>query len=118
MFFQPKRVDKPWGYEVWFAHAENYVGKIIHINQGCQLSLQYHVEKDETIFCFKGQAFLVYEKDGVLLDEPLTEGSSFRVHPGTKHRLKAGEGGCDILEASTAQVDDVVRLQDDYGRVV
>ncbi len=117
MFFQPKRVEKPWGYEVWFAQAEKYVGKVIHIDEGNQLSLQYHVVKDETVFCLKGNARFVYEKDGVLVDEVFPEGMSFRVKPGMRHRLKAGEGGCDILEASTPETDDVVRLEDNYGRI-
>lgn len=116
MFFEPKRVEKPWGYEIWFAHTEQYVGKVIHINEGFKLSLQYHQEKDETLHCFQGNAVLVYEKEGVLVEEVMKQGRSFHVSPGTKHRLKGGEGGCDILEASTSQIEDVVRLEDDYGR--
>lgn len=116
MFLLPRRVEKPWGYEIWFAHTDLYVGKILHINQGASLSLQYHQEKDETLYCHQGVALLTYEKDGQLVEEILPPGHAFRVRPGTKHRLRGGEGGCDVLEASTSQVDDVVRLQDDYGR--
>ncbi len=116
MFFLPRRVAKPWGYEIWFAHTEKYVGKIIHVNAGQQLSLQYHVHKDETLFCLNGRAILVYEKDGILVEEIFEIGKSFHVLPGTKHRLKAGSESCDMLEASTSEVDDVIRLQDDYGR--
>lgn len=116
MFFQPKRVEKPWGYEIWFAQTDAYVGKIIHVNKHSQLSLQYHMKKDETLYCLNGEAIIVFEKDGVLVEEPLKLGQSFRVLPGTKHRLKAIDHDCDILEASTAEVEDVVRVQDDYGR--
>ncbi|MSR84957.1 cupin domain-containing protein [Candidatus Uhrbacteria bacterium] len=116
MFSEPKRVEKPWGYEIWFAHTEAYVGKVIHVDKGAQLSLQYHEKKDETMYCLSGEAILVYEKNGVLVEEPFLPGTSFHVLPGMKHRLKAGHVDCDVLEASTSQVDDVVRLQDDYGR--
>jgi mannose-6-phosphate isomerase len=116
MFFQPKRIEKPWGHEIWFAHADTYVGKIIHVRAGQQLSLQYHERKDETLHCLQGDAVLVFAKDGQLTESPLLPGQSFRVLPGTTHRLRAGSTDCDILEASTAEVDDVVRVQDDYGR--
>ena len=116
MFFTPTRVEKPWGYEIWFAHTEQYVGKIIHINEGAKLSLQYHEEKDETVYCYQGEAIFVYEEEGMLKEAILAPGQSFHVVPTQKHRLIGGKGGCDILEASTSQVHDVVRLQDDYGR--
>ncbi len=117
MFFTPKRVEKPWGFEIWFAETDAYVGKIIHVNAGAELSLQYHERKDETMHCLHGDARLVFEKDGVLVEEIFYPGQSFRVLPGMKHRLKAGKEDCKILEASTAEVDDVIRLQDAYGRV-
>ena len=116
MFFEPKRVEKPWGFEVWFAHTDAYVGKLIHVNAGHQLSLQYHVKKDETMYCLNGDARLVYEKDGELVEEKFVQGQSVHITPGTKHRLKAGESDCEVLEASTTEVDDVVRIQDSYGR--
>ncbi len=117
MFFKPKRVEKPWGFEVWFAETDAYVGKIIHVNAGAELSLQYHEKKDETMYCLRGDAFLVFEKDGVFVEEIFHPGQSFRVLPGMKHRLMAGKEDCEILEASTAEVNDVIRLQDAYGRV-
>lgn len=118
MFFAPKRVDKPWGFELWFAQTEAYVGKLIHVNAGAQLSLQYHEKKDETMYCLNGTAILVHEKDGQLIEEAFPSGHSFRIIPGTRHRLKAGAADCEILEASTPEVDDVIRVQDDYGRIV
>ncbi|MFZ2804734.1 MAG: cupin domain-containing protein [Patescibacteria group bacterium] len=116
MKFFPKRVDKPWGYESWWAHNDKYVGKLIHVDANKRLSWQYHTKKDETMFCLSGNAVLVHEQDGKVIEETLKPGESFRISPGTKHRLKAGAGGCDVLEASTPEVDDVVRLEDDYGR--
>lgn len=116
MFFEPKRVEKPWGFEVWFAHTDAYVGKLIHVNAGAQLSLQYHEKKDETMYCLSGDGRLVYEKENVLVEEVFLVGQSIRIVPGMKHRLKAGNSDCEILEASTAEVEDVIRLQDDYGR--
>jgi len=116
MKFFPKRVDKPWGYEAWWAHNEHYVGKLIHVDAGKRLSWQYHNVKDETMYCLSGDAILVVEEEGKIAELTLNPGESFRITPGTKHRLKAGVGGCDVLEASTPQVEDVVRLDDDYGR--
>jgi mannose-6-phosphate isomerase-like protein (cupin superfamily) len=114
-FEQPKRVEKPWGYELWWAHNERYVGKLLHIKAGSQLSLQYHVEKDETIHLFRGQMVLVLGDVKNLVDHPMREGDSYRVKPGTVHRMRAVTD-CDVLEVSTPEVDDVVRVQDDYGR--
>ena len=116
MFFTPKRVEKPWGYEIWFAHTDQYVGKILHVNEGCQLSLQYHEQKDETIYCLRGNIVIVLEQEGSFVDLSLPVGQSIRIQPYTKHRLRGGEGGGDALEASTSQVEDVVRCADDYGR--
>jgi mannose-6-phosphate isomerase-like protein (cupin superfamily) len=117
MKFFPKRVEKPWGYESWWAHADRYVGKLIHVDEGKRLSWQFHEHKDETMHCLSGSAILVHEdQNGKIIEEPLKPGESFRITPGMKHRLKAGVGGCDVLEASTPEVDDVIRLEDDYGR--
>ncbi|MFA5186257.1 MAG: cupin [Patescibacteria group bacterium] len=116
MFFEPKRIEKPWGFEVWFAQTDVYVGKLIHVNAHAQLSLQYHEKKDETMYCLNGDAILVFEKDDVLVEEVFRQGRSFRIVPGTKHRLKAGDHDCEILEVSTSEVEDVIRLKDDYGR--
>jgi len=116
MLFEPKRHEKPWGYEIWFAQTDRYVGKIIYVRAGQQLSLQYHQHKDETMYCMSGDARVVHEQEGRLIEVLFSSGMSFRVTPGTKHRLKAGETDCRILEASTPEVDDVIRLQDDFGR--
>lgn len=112
----PRRVEKPWGHELIWADSPRYVGKILHVRAGESLSLQYHREKEETIHLLTGSMrFWV----GPLGAEPseigLQAGESFHILPGTVHRMEALED-CDILEASTPHLDDVVRLQDRYGR--
>ena len=114
-FDQPRRVEKPWGYELWWAQTEKYVGKLLHVKAGCQLSLQYHVKKDETIHLAAGRLVLVLQEGERLVDHELKVGESFRVHPGTIHRMRAVTD-CDVWEVSTPEVEDVVRVQDDYGR--
>lgn len=112
-----QRVDKPWGYELIWAHTDRYVGKILHINAGESLSLQYHERKDETIHVLAGEmVFLVGEQESDLEEVRLEEGMSFRIRPGLRHRMEAITD-CDLLEASTPEVEDVVRLEDRYGRV-
>lgn len=113
-----KRVDKPWGYELWWARTERYVGKILHVNQGESLSLQYHNVKDETILIQAGR--LRFEtraagEAGPLAALEMKPGDVFHITPGTVHRMTALED-CDILEVSTPELDDVVRLEDRYGR--
>jgi mannose-6-phosphate isomerase len=115
LFQRPKRVEKPWGHELWWGQTDRYVGKLLHITAGSQLSLQFHRQKDETIHLFRGEMILVLEEDGQLVDHPMLAGQSFRVHPGTVHRMRAVTD-CDVLEVSTPEVEDVVRVQDDYGR--
>jgi mannose-6-phosphate isomerase-like protein (cupin superfamily) len=114
-FKQPKRVEKPWGHELWWAQTDRYVGKLLHVKAGSQLSLQYHVKKDETIHLARGEMILVLQEDGRLVDHAMTAGQSYHVRPGTVHRMRAVTD-CDVLEVSTPEVDDVVRVQDDYGR--
>ncbi|HTN52217.1 MAG TPA: cupin domain-containing protein [Anaeromyxobacter sp.] len=114
-FERPKRVEKPWGHELWWAQSERYVGKILHVKAGTQLSLQYHERKDETIHLWSGEMVLVLQEDGKLVDHSMQPGESYRVRPGTVHRMRAITD-CDVLEVSTPEVDDVVRVQDDYGR--
>ncbi|HKV11571.1 MAG TPA: cupin domain-containing protein [Thermoanaerobaculia bacterium] len=111
-----RRVDKPWGYELIFAHTDRYVGKILHVNPGQALSLQYHVVKDETLYLAEGEVELVVEQDGALTSLVLRGGDSYHITPNTRHRMVAGEEGCDIIEVSTPELDDVVRLEDRYGR--
>ena len=114
-FEKPKRVEKPWGYELWWAQTDRYVGKLLHVKAGSQLSLQYHVKKDETIHLFRGRMVLVLGDGKELVDHEMREGESYRVKPGTIHRMRAVTD-CDILEVSTPEVEDVVRLEDAYGR--
>ena len=110
------RVDKPWGYELRWAITDRYLGKLIHITGGHSLSLQYHVQKDETIYVASGVLDLVLEDaDGELRTHRMTEGMSARVPPGRRHRFVAVEDS-DLFEVSAPEIDDVVRLQDAYGR--
>lgn len=111
-----RRVEKPWGYELIFAHTDRYAGKILHVNPGQALSLQYHNRKDETLFMKEGEVELVVEEDGSMVRTVLRGGDSYRIRPTVKHRMVAGGDGCDIIEVSTPELDDVVRLEDRYGR--
>jgi mannose-6-phosphate isomerase-like protein (cupin superfamily) len=110
------RVNKPWGYELIWAKTGGYVGKIIHINKGHQLSLQYHNIKEETIFVVAGRMTLLIENDhGVLEEVPLSAGEAHHIPIKRKHRF-IGTEDCDVAEVSTPHLDDVVRLEDNYGR--
>ena len=109
------RVEKPWGYELHWARTDRYVGKIIHVNKGHALSLQYHSVKDETIFLWSGRLLFEIEVDGKLTGRDMSPGEAVHITPGTVHRMTALEDS-DILEASTPELDDVVRLEDRYGR--
>jgi mannose-6-phosphate isomerase len=113
---KPVRVEKPWGHELIWAHTDRYVGKILHVKAGHSLSLQYHLKKDETIHLFTGKLRFQFGLDGEALSERVLEpGESFRIDPLLRHRMIAVTD-CDILEASTPELDDVVRLEDRYGR--
>ena len=105
------RVDKPWGYEIRWAITDRYLGKILHVNRGEALSLQYHERKDECILLQKG--VLDLELDGAV--HRLQPGDSVHITPGMRHRMTAVED-CDIFEVSTPELEDVVRLEDRYGR--
>jgi len=110
------RVDKPWGYELRWAITDRYLGKLIHVNAGHSLSLQYHVQKDESIFIQAGVLDLVLEDDnGTVNTHRMTAGMSARVRPGRRHRFVAVED-TDLFEVSSPEIDDVVRLEDSYGR--
>ena len=112
----PRRVDKPWGYELIWAEAPAYVGKILHIDAGESLSLQYHEIKDETIHMLKGSIRFQSGTSASDLEEvTLGPGESVRIAPYTIHRMEA-LSECDILEVSTPHLDDLVRLEDRYGR--
>jgi len=109
-------VKKPWGWENRFAVTDKYLGKVIHINSGEMLSLQYHRQKDETLLVVKGAMDLQLENDrGQMETHRLTPGMSRRVIPGRKHRM-IGVEDCEFFEVSTPEIDDVVRLEDKYGR--
>ncbi len=113
---EESRVDKPWGYEIRWAVTERYLGKIIHVNQGEALSLQYHERKDEWLLVSKGAVDIeIGGLDGVLETHRMCAGDSVHLPPHTRHRLTAVEDA-DIFEVSTAEIDDVVRLEDRYGR--
>ncbi len=109
-------VPKPWGWEKIWANTDRYVGKILHINAGHALSVQYHVRKDETVYLLAGQLkYWVRDENGEMRDMNLAVGEAFRITPGTVHYMEA-VSDCDILETSTPDLDDVVRLKDRYGR--
>jgi mannose-6-phosphate isomerase-like protein (cupin superfamily) len=110
-----RRVEKPWGFELIWAHTERYVGKLLHVNAGHALSLQYHNKKDETIHVQSGTLKLVVDEGQGLIDKEMKAGESYHIKPLTKHRMVAVTD-CDILEVSTPELDDVVRLEDRYGR--
>jgi mannose-6-phosphate isomerase len=109
------RVPKPWGHELIWAHADRYVGKILHINAGHELSVQYHEKKDETVHLLSGEIVYRVQTGEVLQDVRLKMGESFRITPGTVHQMIAVTD-CDVLEVSTPELDDVIRLSDKYGR--
>ena len=112
-----QRVEKPWGHELIWARTERYVGKVLHIKKGHALSLQYHQKKDETVHVLRGKMRFQTGAEGEeLKDRVLGPGESFHIPPLLRHRMIAEED-CDILEASTTELDDVVRLEDRYGRV-
>ena len=115
--FEARRVEKPWGWELIWAVADAYVGKTLFVRAGESLSLQFHREKDESWFVESGRARLELGDAGqeALDEEIVTAGACFRFRPGTVHRVTALED-TTILEVSTPQLDDVVRLEDRYGR--
>jgi mannose-6-phosphate isomerase len=112
-----RRVPKPWGHETIWAHTETYVGKVLFVRAGHSLSLQFHREKDEAWFVQSGRARLELGEVGatILNEEVVTAGAAFHYVPGTVHRVTALED-TTILEVSTPHLDDVVRLEDAYGR--
>jgi mannose-6-phosphate isomerase-like protein (cupin superfamily) len=109
-------VDKPWGHELIWAKTDRYVGKILHVRAGEALSLQYHHVKDETIMVLSGRLVLEFFAEGSPLKaHELGPREPFHVTPGLRHRMVAIED-TDVLEVSTPELDDVVRLEDRYGR--
>lgn len=113
----PTQVDKPWGHELIWANTDRYVGKILHVKAGHALSLQFHERKDETIHLLRGEMRFWAGPAADRLEEiELREGESYRIVPRTVHRMEAVTD-VDVLEASTPDLDDVVRVEDRYGRV-
>ena len=115
--FAVRRVEKPWGYELIWALTDVYCGKVLFVKAGASLSLQFHKEKDESWYVQSGRAKLELGKagQGVLDEEVISAGAAFHYEPGTVHRVSALED-TTILEVSTPHLDDVVRLEDRYGR--
>jgi len=111
----PYRVEKPWGHELIWARTDHYVGKILHVKAGHTLSCQYHNVKDETMHVLRGELILRIGTVGRLEERPFRAGESMRVLPGVVHQIEAVTD-TDVLEASTPELDDLVRLSDRYGR--
>jgi mannose-6-phosphate isomerase len=109
-------VPKPWGEERIFAETSRYAGKLIIIRRGESLSYQYHNFKDETVHVLSGTLGLELEQGGLRSTIALAEGEALRIEPGTKHRMFATEVDCTLVEVSSPELDDVVRLEDRYGR--
>jgi mannose-6-phosphate isomerase len=110
------KVDKPWGHELHWAKTERYVGKVLHVKAGHALSLQYHNIKDETIFLWTGKILLAIQEGESMVEREMLPGESRHISPGTIHRMTAIEDS-NIFEVSTPELDDVVRVEDRYGRV-
>ena len=108
-------INKPWGHEEIWAETDKYVGKILRINKGHQLSRQYHKVKDESIYVLKGLLILELGEDPIEV-KILKEGENYRITPNTVHRFRSLYDPVTLVEISTPEIDDVVRLQDDYGR--
>ncbi|HTK40746.1 MAG TPA: cupin [Gemmatimonadales bacterium] len=111
----PYRIDKPWGYELVWARTDQYVGKILHVKAGHILSLQYHNFKDETMHVLRGELVLRTKEGEQLVSRPFREGETVHIPPKLIHQIEAVQDS-DVLEASTPQLDDLVRLEDRYGR--
>ncbi|MDO8644853.1 MAG: cupin domain-containing protein [bacterium] len=111
-----KKIEKPWGYELIWAHTERYAGKILVIEKGKRLSYQYHEKKEETFFLLEGAIRLEFsENGGVRQIKNLKPGDFFHVPPQLRHRIEAVENS-RVLEVSSPELGDVVRLEDDYNR--
>lgn len=114
---EQRQVSKPWGHEIIFAVTKDYVGKLLMIKAGHQLSLQFHKVKEETIYLQSGEMrFQIENEAGIMEEYLLTPGKSFHILPNRKHRMIAVQD-CEVFEVSTPHLEDVVRLEDKYGRV-
>ena len=110
------RVEKPWGHEIRWAITDSYLGKILRIEPGHRLSRQYHQVKDESIYVLDGTLVLELGMGDEIEKVILKAGGTWRIQPHVVHRFAAPSDGCTLVEVSTPQIDDVVRLEDDYGR--
>lgn len=113
-----KRVDKPWGHEIIWANSDRIAGKVLNIKKGHRLSLQYHQKKEEAIYVMQGKLFLttVDSKSGDQIETCLSPGDSHHVYPGDVHRFEARDEDVVLVEVSTPELYDVVRIEDDYKR--
>ena len=112
----PRRIEKPWGHEIWFAHTDRYAGKLLYVNAGHRLSVQYHEAKDETSYLLSGRLLLSTGEDPERLDAvEIASGAAWRNEPGALHTIEAIEDSV-VVEVSTPELDDVIRLADRYGR--
>ena len=111
-----KTIDKPWGYELIWAHTDTYVGKYLFIERGHKLSKQYHEEKDETIMVLSGRLKLEIGDGEDMVEHMMKAYDSYHITPGTIHLFVAAYGPAHLVEVSTTELDDVVRLEDDYNR--
>ena len=117
MIVEQKKINKPWGHELIWSHCNKFVGKLLYINRGHKLSRQYHEQKEETIFVLTGTLLLEVGIPGQYFEKiDLKKGQSFHVTPGTIHRFCAPYGDVELAEVSTPELEDVVRLEDDYSR--
>lgn len=111
-----RRVRKPWGFELWWAQTADYAGKLLHIDAGHQLSLQFHRQKDETSYLLSGRLQLARGPSAEeLVEKEIGPGHAWRVEPGIVHSIEAIEDSV-VLEVSTPHLDDVVRIRDRYER--
>ena len=111
------KVSKPWGYELIWANTPDYIGKILFIQAGERLSLQHHAQKNESLYVQSGKVSIVLEeKNGDLIEHILLPQQSIHIPCGYKHRIAAQEDS-EIFEVSTPHLDDVIRHEDDYGRI-
>jgi len=112
----PRKIEKPWGFELLFALTPKYAGKLLFVKKGHRLSLQYHREKDESMYLYEGKALMEIENsDGQRTSLVAEAGYCLRIPPATRHRVEAIEDTM-LFEVSTPELDDVVRLEDDYKR--
>jgi len=112
-----RKIDKPWGHELVWAETEKYVGKILHISNGSCLSLQYHSVKDETVMVKSGILTMEIRENDTIKIFKMNQGESLHIKPGLIHRMSAYDGDIEVIEVSTPELHDVIRIEDNYGRL-